>query len=1054
MKVYYDNSGTPTEVTGIIKWPEITTRNNSYGLCTVELVDFEGALYSTWESRDLTKMYVTDGTGTADYSNENQIFVGYLVNKIYEHNKCTLIIAGFGFLLERKPFNHNFILEEGKVKTVPYAGTEQDEIIRPNSDVDDGAWVGGDLSGTLDDNKTQPEAGGGDTITCASTSTCILNMGTFAFNDGVVCTSITAWVYGKPGNFDAYTVSYSIGAGDAATFKSPEQDPVGMQWGDVEWTGLELTNDDIDSIRFHLKNTSSGAGNSEVDVVYFVISTENKYALELKYIDDNGDDQDFAWGDDYWANDYTDRGILIVDNTGNVSSTIWTCTAVEDNGTFGTEVGDHTGLSAIGDGTGWYLQQNNDTDFTGCIGDLTIGGNNIPTSSYIKEIHVNFRFGVKANSSLLHATTAKATLQVYDGSDWHEVGSATSYQDWLGGTQPYSWVGEGDGTASEWEYDFKLPFTASTDLDDFLVVDGANYDEMQGVRIILTGGTNTIGYGAIHLDFCEVVVHHYTQDISPIMDKIDDNGDTWIVSSGTEWATTGVAANDDFKFGIPTTEVVGYISADSGLAVVVDSTFTRYVAQWFKGTYCLDAIKTVCDLEGCVWIEDHEDECIRILKPTDFSDSTVDLTSSDYEWNWKFEDKCNAVRRVDVFGNAATRIHASAEDIDVDINGLYKQIIDEKIATKPDAQEIADEQLALYNTKQPSIMLTMDGINSAITLGTTVDITQVRPTIAETTRKVRMIRRAKKGITGYQTTVWFGLGSTAWDEKILDEINRAINTAHKAHTDRLISTPIGESATITWSDIGGATAGARSACIEDDVYGAGWNADTSHAPTQNAVYDKIDAMDTTIATKQTQAQVEVIINAELVDGQSIDNAIDTLIATHHLAGSADHDDRYYTEAEIDVHASDEDAHHGVYDRFECQMIPLNGGAWQNDFIRLDGVGDDVSLHFYIGSYMDASTDIIVTFTHQTTSADATVDAKWYLSACKTDGTETPSWNVENGTATTLDSTTASKAYKTHYTFANADFDQGDTIRMRLRLNEASRTLDIYSISVLYKRSDS
>ena len=41
-----------------------------------------------------------------------------------------------------------------------------------------------------------------------------------------------------------------------------------------------------------------------------------------------------------------------------------------------------------------------------------------------------------------------------------------------------------------------------------------------------------------------------------------------------------------------------------------------------------------------------------------------------------------------------------------------------------------------------------------------------------------------------------------------------------------------------------------SSIINDTAYGSGWNADTTHAPTKNAVYDKISAMDTTISWKQ------------------------------------------------------------------------------------------------------------------------------------------------------------------------------------------------------------
>ena len=71
--------------------------------------------------------------------------------------------------------------------------------------------------------------------------------------------------------------------------------------------------------------------------------------------------------------------------------------------------------------------------------------------------------------------------------------------------------------------------------------------------------------------------------------------------------------------------------------------------------------------------------------------------------------------------------------------------------------------------------------------------------------------------------------------------------------------------------------------IEDAVYGAGWDADTTHAPSQNAVYDKIAAMDILIAANTTVVEVEAVITAELVNGQSIDNAIDALINTHNVA---------------------------------------------------------------------------------------------------------------------------------------------------------------------------
>ena len=51
-------------------------------------------------------------------------------------------------------------------------------------------------------------------------------------------------------------------------------------------------------------------------------------------------------------------------------------------------------------------------------------------------------------------------------------------------------------------------------------------------------------------------------------------------------------------------------------------------------------------------------------------------------------------------------------------------------------------------------------------------------------------------------------------------------------------------------------------------------------------------------SKYTDAEVEAIISAELIDGQSIDNAIDSLISTHTGNTSAHH--AKYTDAEVDA----------------------------------------------------------------------------------------------------------------------------------------------------------
>lgn len=77
-----------------------------------------------------------------------------------------------------------------------------------------------------------------------------------------------------------------------------------------------------------------------------------------------------------------------------------------------------------------------------------------------------------------------------------------------------------------------------------------------------------------------------------------------------------------------------------------------------------------------------------------------------------------------------------------------------------------------------------------------------------------------------------------------------------------------------------------------------------------------------IAANTTTAEVEAIITAELIDGQSIDLAIDSLIATHATDDDAHH--AKYTDGEVDTivatHTTDDDAHHAKYTDGEVESV--------------------------------------------------------------------------------------------------------------------------------------
>ena len=91
--------------------------------------------------------------------------------------------------------------------------------------------------------------------------------------------------------------------------------------------------------------------------------------------------------------------------------------------------------------------------------------------------------------------------------------------------------------------------------------------------------------------------------------------------------------------------------------------------------------------------------------------------------------------------------------------------------------------------------------------------------------------------------------------------------------------------------------------VESGADVTGSNAPQAHAAShQNAGGDEISVLGLSGLLADDQhvldAEVEAVITTEIVDGQSIDLAIDALIATH--ASSAEHDGRYYTETETDT----------------------------------------------------------------------------------------------------------------------------------------------------------
>lgn len=107
-------------------------------------------------------------------------------------------------------------------------------------------------------------------------------------------------------------------------------------------------------------------------------------------------------------------------------------------------------------------------------------------------------------------------------------------------------------------------------------------------------------------------------------------------------------------------------------------------------------------------------------------------------------------------------------------------------------------------------------------------------------------------------------------------------------------------------------------------------------------------------------------------------------------------------------------------------------------------GQSARFNFYIDDYIDASQDIVISFLLTSDEADATEDMLLYVETRKTDNSEAPAWNIENGTAFTFDSTTANQLSKYQYTLAAANYDNDDGILIAIQNNTTTATVVVYS----------
>ena len=521
---------------------------------------------------------------------------------------------------------------------------------------------------------------------------------------------------------------------------------------------------------------------------------------------DSNEGAAFGWAVDQWHEGSQNKGLMITDNTNTMESKTWDSSAIAVTGAE-NQVGNNASTLVPNDDV---LKLRDDDALPDTYVDLTVDGVAIADTNSLKSIEITYQFGMRIDlNQFLHKIYGVVRLQIKKGGVWTHV---KNFQ-----ANPY----EGGSTDKTFSTDNLLdeddPFIiegTDTELQEYFDKTGANYTSLKGIRFtsVLTSNSHPgSAFFYLNVDYLSVKINYNTADISPIMRQITDNGASWVACAGTaDWSLTGVNEDDSFVIGESTEQIINDLSASIGTPIHVQSTLTKYIARWFKGISGLSVLDVICDLEGCHWFEDYVNNRIVISAEADFIDSTVDLSDSHYEWNWNIEDDTNNYYRVDVYGAASFNIHAFAEDITIDSLKTFT-IIEEQILTQADAQDVADAKFAELQTKALSIMITMNTFNPLLTIGGTVGLTMARPTIAAADYPIRRTQVGRRGILGEKTILYCGLGSSPIEETIGTIIKDNAYRSQKAHTDRLISSPLNQGAVITWTDVGGRVAGAVAA---------------------------------------------------------------------------------------------------------------------------------------------------------------------------------------------------------------------------------------------------
>lgn len=774
---------TQTLVTDIVTYPNPVQQNNAFTACSMVLGDFEGSLYATWKDLDQVKMRIEDDSS-------NVLWRGFLDNKRFDAKGLTLELASFGRQLEWKSFGSrerfNYILAKGIVDECHANSliTLKDDDGNPFTWTP-GCWCGVDkdlglmiLDNTADYSEKTWDVSAINPVGSDGTGGNVASTQTFG-DDNYYYATDTGFNVNMVINLDV------DGAVIDSTTDFLKEIEIQFNWRMK-----------INAVMYHT-NTSTIKLQILKDTEWEPISNVTKTRLI---------------GSTYtnWLTGVpTEEGENPIEN-GNDCQAVFTDTDVELQKYFNKTGDNYTSLK----GLRFIVSGSRGSDSANY------------TRVYIDFIKVVVRHHAEDILPIMYPISwnEESFLQCLEVENWQLMGVTDDADRFYIGQNTRvilddiageSGVGieiigedhesegkivpDGDTDTNEWDVQGGAGdhYTRLIDADDDtrLYADDTDIDKKEVFTFTSTGlhGRTVITKANVRMRTDGTTS---APDVKIRFGGVGDWSDPVTIVTGAiawhdhlfegleieeEWDLSGFNVQLDANT-IPADKYIRVYEMEV-ILTMMGTDFNKYLSREFKGCHCIDPLKAVCKLEGADWVEDHVNEIIKVLKPADYEDSGVSLTVGG-QTDWEFEDHCNAISQVHVWGNSANEVYANAKD--PSINSLKsEQIIDERIMTNADAKEIADDYLALRKTKRPSIRIPLIGTYEDLVLGKTVNITFVRPTIAAADYPIRMIEREKWGVSGIRTTIHVGLGETIWDKQIIKGIKLASDLAHKAMTDKL-----------------------------------------------------------------------------------------------------------------------------------------------------------------------------------------------------------------------------------------------------------------------------